>query len=75
MHVTVTERYKAGIDLVLIQPFLLSHVNLVSFMLTSIFLSIFIGKQRSFVSKQLGQTQLHIHSNARVLSPLMFNGP
>ena len=75
MHVTVTERNKAGIDLVLIQPFLLSHVNLVSFMLTSIFLSIFIGKQRRFVSKQLGQTQLHIHSKARVLSPLMFNGP
>ena len=36
-------------------------------MLTSIFLTIFIRKQR-FVSKQLCQTQPHIHSKARVLS-------
>ena len=36
-YFTVMNGNEAGVDLVLIQPFLLSHVNLVVFISTSIF--------------------------------------
>ena len=39
-HYTATERNKAGVDLVLIQPFLLSYSNHVVVILTSFFSSI-----------------------------------
>ena len=60
---------EAGVDLVLIQPFLLYYVDNVVVMLTSIFLSkIYIRKGSRFVSKQ-GQPQPHVHSEARTPSP------
>ena len=68
-HFTVTVANEAGVDLVLIQPFLLYYAKLVVVMLTSIFLSkISIRKGRRFVSKQ-GQPQPHVHSKARTPSP------
>ena len=60
-HFTVTGGNKAGVDLVLLQPFLLYHIN-------QVILLISIRKGRRFVSKQ-GQPQPHIHSKARILSP------
>ena len=62
---------EAGVDLVLIQTFLLHHVNQVVLKLTTvgIFSRILsITKQRRFVSKQ-GHRQTHIHAKARILSP------
>ena len=50
-----------GVDLVLTQPFLLSHVKHVVLVLSSIFQA-FISLMR-FVSKQ-GQPQPHIHSKS-----------
>ena len=63
-HFTVMDGSEAGVDLVLIQTFLLYHLNQVILMLTSIS----ITKQRRFVSKK-GHRQPHIHSRVRVLSP------
>ena len=66
VHFTVTGENEAGVDLVLIQPFLLCYENHVVLMLTSIFLSIIsIRKGKRFVSKQ-GQPQPHIHSKVRI---------
>ena len=48
-HFAVMDGSEAGIDLVLIQTFLLYHVNQVILMLTSIS----ITKQRRFVSKKV----------------------
>ena len=73
-HFTVMYGTEAGVDLVLIQTFLLYHVNQVILMLTSIFhVHISITKQRRFVSNQ-GHRQPHIHSKAKVLSPQLKNG-
>ena len=66
---TVTVANEAGVDLVLIQPFLLYYAKLVVVMLTNIFLrKISIRKGRRFISKQ-GQPQPHVHSKARTPSP------
>ena len=62
---TVTIANEAGVDLVLIQPFLLYHAKLVVDMLTSIFLS---KEGRKFISKQ-GQPQPYLHLKARTPSP------
>ena len=65
---TVTVANEAGVDLVLIQPFLLYYAKLVV-MLTNIFLrKISIRKGRRFISKQ-GQPQPQVHSKARTPSP------
>ena len=65
---TVAGENEAGVDLVLIQPFLLYYVNHVFLMLTSIFFSkIYIRKGSRLLSKQ-GQPQPHVHSKARTLS-------
>ena len=66
-HFTVKDGSKAGVDVVLIQTFLLYYVYQVILMLTSVSI-ISITKQRRFVSKQ-GHRQPHIHSKARILSP------
>ena len=64
-HFTVTCGIEAGVDLVLIQPFLPSHVNHVVLMLNSIFeRNLFVSK--FFVSKQ-GQPQSHVQSKASIL--------
>ena len=69
MHFTVTGGNEAGVDLVVIQSFLLSYVNQVI-----VFFSIFsIRKGRTFLPKQ-GQLQPHIHSKARILSSQLQNG-
>ena len=66
---TVTVANEAGVDLVLIQPFLLYYAKLVVVMLTNIFLrKISIRKGRRFISKQ-GQPQPQVHSKARTPSP------
>ena len=65
VHFTVTGGNEAGVDLVLIQPFLLCYVNHFVLMLTSIFKHNFHKKRKKFVSKQ-GQPQPHIHSKARI---------
>ena len=65
---TVTGANEAGVDLVLIQPFLLYYVNHVVVMLTFFFNKISIRKRKRFVSKQ-GQPQPHVHSKARILAP------
>ena len=65
-HFTVTGANEAGVDLVLIQPFLLYYVNHVVVMLTFFFSKISIRKRKRFVSKQ-GQPQPHVHSKARIL--------
>ena len=66
---TVTVANEAGVDLVLIQPFLLYYAKLVVVMLTNTFLrKISIRKGRRFISKQ-GQPQPHVHSKARTPSP------
>ena len=67
-HFTVTGANEAGVDLVLIQPFLLYYVNHVVVMLTFFFSKISIRKRKRFVSKQ-GQPQPHVHSKARILCP------
>ena len=67
-HFTVTGANEAGVDLVLIQPFLLYYVNHVVVMLTFFFSKISIRKRKRFVSKQ-GQPQPHVHSKARILRP------
>ena len=64
---TVMYGTEAGVDLVLIQTFLLYYVNQVILMLTSIFQGQFPTKKKRFVSKK-GHRQPHIHSKARVLS-------
>ena len=51
-HSTVKAENEAGVDLVLIQPFLLYYVNHVALMLTSIFKHNFHKKRKRFVSKQ-----------------------
>ena len=67
-HFTVTGGKEAGVDVVLIQPFLLYYVNHVFLIQTGIFLSIIsIRKGKRFVSKQ-GQPQPHVHSKAGILS-------
>ena len=67
-HFTVTGGNETGVDLVLIQNFLLYYVNHVFLMETGIFLSIIsIRKGQRFVSKQ-GQPQPHVHSKAGMLS-------
>ena len=72
VHFTVTGGNEAGVDLFLIQPFLLYYVNHVFLMLqcvTSVFLvMISMTKGKRFVSKQ-GQPQPHVHSKATLLSP------
>ena len=51
-HFTVAGENEAGIDLVLIQPFLLYYVNHVFLMLTSIFKAKFtLEKNRGFYQK------------------------
>ena len=67
-HFTVTGANEAGVDLVLIQPFLLYYVNHVVVMLTFFFSKISIRKRKRLVSKQ-GQPQSHVHSKARILRP------
>ena len=73
-HFTVTDGSEAGVDLALMQPFLLYYVNHVVLMLTSIFFFciISIRKGKRFVSKE-GQPQPHVHSEARILSPQVQN--
>ena len=68
-HLSVAGRNEDGVDLVLIQPFLLCYVNHVFLMLTGIFFlsKIYMYKGRRFVLKE-GQTQPHVHSKARILS-------
>ena len=67
-HFTGTGANEAGVDLVLIQPFLLYYVNHVVVMLTFFFSKISIRKRKRFVLKQ-GQPQPHVHSKARILRP------
>ena len=62
-HFTVMYGTEAGVDLVLIQTFLLYHVNQVILLLTSIFQGQFRGHR-----------QPYIHSKARVLSAQLQNG-
>ena len=57
---------EAGVDLVLIQPFLFYYVNYVVLMPTSIFKHNFHKKRKRFVSKQ-DQLKHHVHSKARIL--------
>ena len=72
-HFTVTDGSEAGVDLALMQPFLLYYVNHVVLMLTSIFFCIIsIRKGKRFVSKE-GQPQPHVHPEARILSPQVQN--
>ena len=64
VHFTVMAENEAGVDLVLIQPFLLYYVNHVVLMPTSIFKHNFNRKRKRFVSKQ-DQLKHHVHSKAR----------
>ena len=50
-HFTVTGENEAGVDLVLIQPFLLYHGNHVVLRLNSIFKQNFYKKEKGFVPK------------------------
>ena len=68
VHFTVTAENEAGVDLVLIQPFLLYYVNHVVLMPTSIFKHNFPRTRKRFVSKQ-DQLKHHVHSKARILRP------
>jgi len=68
VHFTATAENEAGVDLVLIQPFLLYYVNHVVLMLSSIFKHNFHKKRKRFVSKQ-DQLKPHVRSKARILSP------
>ena len=73
-HFTVMDGSEAGVDLVLMQTFLLHYLNEVILMLTSIFSrTTSITKQRRFVSEQ-GRRQLRIHPKARLPSPQLQNG-
>ena len=73
-HFTVIDGNEAGVDLVLIQRFLLSYVYHVVLMLNENLSSIIsIRKQMRSASKQ-GQTQPHIHLQTKVLSPQLLNG-
>ena len=65
VHFTVTAENEAGVDLVLIQPFLLYYVNHVVLMPTSIFKHNFHKKRKRFVSKQDQLIKHHVHSKAR----------
>ena len=64
-HSVYTFGKEAGVDLVLIEPFLLSTVNHVVLMLNSIFKHNFHKKGKSLVSKQ-GQPQPHVQSKAGI---------
>ena len=67
VHFTVAAENEAGVDLVLIQPFLLHYVNHVALMLTRIFKHNFHKNRKRFVSKQ-DQLKPHVHSKVRILS-------
>ena len=60
VHVTATGGNQAGVNLVLMQHFLLYNINHVVLTLTSIFSIIFMRKVKRFLSKQ-GQHQPHVH--------------
>ena len=67
-HFKVTAESEAGVDFVLIQPLLFYYVNHVVLMLTSIFKHNFHEKGKEVCIKT-GQTQPHVQSKARILSP------
>ena len=70
----VRDGNEAGVELVLIQPYLLSYANEVVFNANSFSSSkISIRRQWRFESKQ-SQSQSHIHSKAVALSPQLKNG-
>ena len=66
VYFTVTGGNEAGVDLVLIQPFLLCYVNNVVFMLTSIFKHNFHKKRKEVCIKTRSTSASHLHSKARI---------
>ena len=59
VHFTVTGENEAGVDLVLIQPFLLCYVNHIFLMLTSIFKHNFHKKRKEVCIKTRSTSASH----------------
>ena len=66
---TVTRENEVGVDLVLIQPYLLYYVNHVVFLYANFFLKHNFLNKRKDVCIKIRSTQPHVQSKARILSP------